>query len=39
MRLLQRYLVLTTVPPLLKPGPDEPYGLVKAGIKLPVTYR
>jgi len=27
-----------TVPPLLIPGPDDPYGLVKAD-KLPVTYR
>jgi len=26
-----------TVPPLLIPGPDDPYGLVKAD-KLPVTY-
>jgi len=25
------------VPPLLIPGPDDPYGLVKAD-KLPVTY-
>jgi len=37
MRLLERYLVLMTVPPLLIPGPDDPNGLVKAG-KLPVTY-
>jgi len=38
MRLLQRYLVLMTVPPLLIPGPGDPNWLVKAG-KLPVTYR
>jgi len=31
IRLLQRYLVLMTVPPLLIPGPDDPYGVVKAG--------
>jgi len=31
MRLLERYLVLMTVPPLLLPGPDDPNGLVKAG--------
>jgi len=27
-----------TVSPLLMPGPDDPYGLLKAD-KLPVTYR
>jgi len=31
-------LVLMTVPPLLIPGPDDPYGLVKTD-NLPVTYR
>jgi len=42
MRLLERYLVLMTVPPLLIPGPDDPNGLVKAGklpVTLPVSYR
>ena len=36
MRLLERYLVLMTVPALLIPGPDDQNGLVKAS-KLPVT--
>jgi len=36
MRLLERYIVLMTVPPLIILGPDDPNGLVKAG-KLPVT--
>ena len=36
MRLIERYLVLMTVPPLLIVGPDDANGLVKAG-KLPVT--
>jgi len=31
MRLLERYLVLITVQPLLILGPDDPNGLVKAG--------
>jgi len=36
MKLLERYLVLMTVPALLIPGPDDQNGLVKAS-KLPVT--
>jgi len=42
MRLLERYLVLMTVPPLLIPEPDDQNGLVKAGklpVTLPVSYR
>ena len=38
MRLLRRYLVLMIAPPLLISGPDDPYGLVKAG-NLTVSYR
>jgi len=42
MRLLERYLVLMTIPPLLIPWPDDPNGIVRAGklpVTLPVSYR
>ena len=37
-RVIMTVISPMTVPPLLIPGPDDPYGLVKAD-KLPVSYR